>query len=74
MCVVTPFPKIRGCGSISVSPADMALPYRRSLLWQKLRLCALHFDFRKEKEASQREMKQAALLELVDVVKTMPWE
>ena len=72
MCVVSPFPKIRGFTSIAVSSPDTALPYRRSLLWQKLRLCALHFDFRKENQAAQREMKQAALLELADVVKTMP--
>ena len=52
----------------------MALPYRRSLLWQKLRLCTLHFDFRKEDQKAQREMKQTALLELEDVVKTMPCE
>lgn len=72
--VVSPFPKIRGCVSVAVSPPDVALPYRRSLLWQKLRLCALHFDFRKETESSLRDMKQAALLELVEVVKTMPCE
>ena len=72
--VVSPFPKIRGCVSVAVSPPDVALPYRRSLLWQKLRLCALHFDFRKETESSLRDMKQAALVELVEVVKTMPCE
>lgn len=72
--MVSPFPKIRGFVSLPASPPDVALPYRRSLLWQKLRLCALHFDFRKETESSQRDMKQAALLELVEVVKTMPCE
>lgn len=74
MSAVSPFPKIRGFPSSAASSSDMALPYRRSLLWQKLRLCALHFDFRKEDEKAQREMKQTALLELEDVVKTMPCE
>ena len=74
MSAVSPFPKSRGVPASAASASDMALPYRRSLLWQKLRLCALHFDFRKEDQKAQREMKQTALLELEDVVKTMPCE
>ena len=50
----------------------MAPPYRRSLLWQKLRLCALHFEFKKESEAMRRDVKQSVLTELLDVVESLP--
>lgn len=50
----------------------MAPPYRRSLLWEKLQLCALHFDFKKESEALRRDVKQAVLMELLDVIDTLP--
>lgn len=50
----------------------MPSPYRRALVWSKLRLMALHFDFSKEAEASYREAKRSTLLELLDVVDTLP--
>ncbi|KAK8802652.1 hypothetical protein WA171_006328 [Blastocystis sp. BT1] len=60
--VASPFPKVK----------DMAPPYRRSLLWEKLQLCALHFDFKKESEAMRRDVKQSVLMELLDVVESLP--
>ena len=50
----------------------MAPPYRRSLWWEKLQLCALHFDFKKESEAMRRDVKQSVLMELLDVVESLP--
>lgn len=51
----------------------MPSPYRRALVWSKIRLMALHFDFSREAESSYREAKRSALLELLDVVDTLPY-
>ena len=51
---------------------EMPSPYRRALVWSKIRLMALHFDFSREAESSYREAKRSTLLELLDVVDTLP--
>lgn len=33
---------------------------------------ALHFDFKKESEAMRRDVKQSVLMELLDVVESLP--
>ena len=50
----------------------MPSPYRRALVWSKVRLMALHFDFSKEAESPFRDVKRSTLLELLDVVDTLP--
>lgn len=51
---------------------EMSAPYRRALLWHKIRLCAVHFDFSKESERMRRDIKQSVLVELIDLVNSMP--
>ena len=52
----------------------MPMPYRRSLLWNKIRILAIHFDFSKEDEENYREIKHTVLLELIDLVNTVPYD
>lgn len=52
----------------------MPIPYRRSLLWNKIRILAIHFDFSKEDEEDYREIKHTVLLELIDLVNTVPYD
>lgn len=42
------------------------------MLWQKLRLCALHFDFDDETEAARRDLKRTVLLELIEAIDAFP--
>ena len=52
----------------------MPIPYRRSLLWNKIRILAIHFDVSKEDEENYREIKHNVLLELIDCVNTVPYD
>ena len=52
---------------------DMPAPYRRALIWNKIRLMGLHFDFSNESESSYRDVKRTTLVELLDVVDSVPY-
>lgn len=65
-------PKITGPFISPSSLADVIYPYRRSLLWKKLRICALHFDFLKPDEQSRRNIKLEALADVLDTVQKQP--
>ena len=52
---------------------ETSIPYQRSAIWHKLCLLALHFDFSKEDELSYRTVKREVLLELSDVVESLPY-
>ena len=66
------FPRLKvafgACNSL-----DMPVPYRRALIWSKIRLMGLHFDFSKESESSYRDVKRTTLVELLDVVDSVPY-
>ena len=66
-------PRLNGTVAHSPSPADVPAPYRRALLWRKLRICALHFNFLKPNEESRRNTKRDALLDILEVVNTQPY-
>lgn len=51
---------------------EMSGPYRRALLWHKIRLCGVHFDFSKDSEKMRRDIKQSVLVELIDLINSMP--
>lgn len=51
---------------------EMSGPYRRALLWHKIRLCGVHFDFSKDSEKMRRDIKQSVLVELIDLVNSVP--
>ena len=66
-------PRLNGTVAHSPSPAEVPAPYRRALLWRKLRICALHFNFLKPNEESRRNTKRDALLDILEVVNTQPY-
>lgn len=53
---------------------EISTPYQRSAIWHKLCLLALHFDFSKGEELSYRNVKREVLLELSDVVESLPYD
>lgn len=55
-----------------LSLTDVSYPYRRALLWKKLRICALHFDFLKPDEQARRNVKRDALADVLDTVRKQP--
>ena len=69
---LTPLPKINGSSSSALSLTDVSYPYRRALLWKKLRICALHFDFLKPDEQARRNVKRDALADVLDTVRKQP--
>lgn len=67
------FPRSKVASSIRALFLDMPAPYRRALIWSKIRLIGLHFDFSKELESPYRDVKRTTLLELLDVVDSLPY-
>ena len=49
----------------SLTP-EASVPQRRALLWRKLQICGIRFDFSHEGEDVPRDLKRATLLELMD--------
>ncbi len=52
---------------------DALAPQRRALLWRKLLICGIRFDFSHEDEVEARDMKRNTLLELMDASESMGW-
>ncbi|KAK8816480.1 protein phosphatase 2A regulatory subunit B [Blastocystis sp. ATCC 50177/Nand II] len=50
---------------------DSLAPQRRALLWRKLLICGIRFDFSHPNEVEAREMKRNTLIELTDVSESM---
>ncbi|KNB44405.1 serine threonine protein phosphatase [Blastocystis sp. subtype 4] len=56
---------------IESSSEDALAPQRRALLWKKLLLCGIRFDFQHSGEEAARDMKRNTLLELMDASESM---
>lgn len=64
-------PKLKGTNSVFDSWEDALAPQRRALLWKKLLLCGIRFDFQHSGEETVRDMKRNTLLELMDASESM---
>ena len=64
-------PKLKGNVEDLVLLEDALAPQRRALLWKKLLLCGIRFDFQHEGEEAARDMKRNTLLELMDASESM---
>ena len=69
--VLVHLPKLKGTSTPPASRADTPIPQRCSLLWKKLLICGIRFDFKHEGEEAAREMKRSTLLELMDASESM---
>ena len=64
-------PKLKGTDKVFSSSEDALAPQRRALLWKKLLLCGIRFDFQHSGEEAARDMKRNTLLELMDASESM---
>ena len=64
-------PKLKGTDKVFSSSEDALAPQRRALLWKKLLLCGIRFDFQRSGEEAARDMKRNTLLELMDASESM---
>ena len=69
--ILVHLPKLKG-GCISFpSREETPIPQRCALLWKKLLICGIRFDFKHDGEEAAREMKRSTLLELMDASESM---
>ena len=48
-------------------------PQRRALLWKKLLICGIRFDFSRPGEEDARDLKRNTLLELTEATEMLGW-
>lgn len=64
-------PRLKGVFRDGFLSVDALPPQRRALLWRKLLICGIRFDFTREGEEVYRDIKRSTLVELMDASESM---